>query len=74
MAPAASEGRPGASAELGGVSAGEPRRPQTGRSRTSPRSTCASAERLEPYGAQHALLMQIPGVDWLVAAVLIGWE
>ena len=24
-------------------------------------------ERLEPYRAQHALLMQIPGVDWLVA-------
>jgi transposase len=30
------------------------------------------AERLEPYRAQHALLMQIPGVDWLVAAVLIA--
>lgn len=30
------------------------------------------AERLEPYHAQHALLMQIPGVDWLVAAVLIA--
>ena len=29
-------------------------------------------ERLEPYRAQHALLMQIPGVDWLVAAVLIA--
>ena len=29
-------------------------------------------ERLEPYGAQHALLMQIPGVDWVVAAVLIA--
>ena len=30
------------------------------------------SERLEPYGAQHALLMQIPGVDWVVAAVLIA--
>ena len=30
------------------------------------------AERLEPYRAQHALLMQIPGVDWLVAAVLMA--
>jgi transposase len=30
------------------------------------------AERLEPYRAQHALLMQIPGVDWVVAAVLIA--
>jgi transposase len=30
------------------------------------------AERLEPYHAQHRLLMQIPGVDWLVAAVLIA--
>lgn len=29
-------------------------------------------ERLEPYSAQHALLMQIPGVDWVVAAVLIA--
>ena len=29
-------------------------------------------ERLEPYCTQHALLMQIPGVDWLVAAVLIA--
>jgi transposase len=29
-------------------------------------------ERLEPYGAQHALVMQIPGVDWVVAAVLIA--
>ena len=29
-------------------------------------------ERLQPYCAQHALLMQIPGVDWLVAAVLIA--
>src|SRR5271156_4045717 len=29
------------------------------------------AERLELYSFQHALLMQIPGVDWLVAAVLI---
>ena len=29
-------------------------------------------ERLEPYRAPHALLMQIPGVDWLVAAVLIA--
>jgi hypothetical protein len=29
-------------------------------------------ERLEPYGAPHALLMQIPGVDWVVAAVLIA--
>jgi len=30
------------------------------------------AERLEPYRMQHALLMQIPGVDWLVAAVLVA--
>ena len=29
-------------------------------------------ERLEPYRAPHALLMQIPGVDWLVAAVIIA--
>jgi transposase len=29
-------------------------------------------ERLEPYSAPHALLMQIPGVDWVVAAVLIA--
>ncbi len=29
-------------------------------------------ERLEPYSAAHALLMQIPGVDWVVAAVLIA--
>jgi transposase len=29
-------------------------------------------ERLEPYRLQHALLTQIPGVDWLVAAVLIA--
>ena len=29
-------------------------------------------ERLEPYRAPHALLMQIPGVDWMVAAVLIA--
>jgi transposase len=29
-------------------------------------------EKLEPYRAQHALLMQIPGVNWLVAAVLIA--
>ena len=29
-------------------------------------------ERLEPYRAAHALLMQIPGVDWVVAAVLIA--
>jgi transposase len=29
-------------------------------------------ERLEPYRGPHALLMQIPGVDWLVAAVLIA--
>jgi transposase len=29
-------------------------------------------KRLEPYGAQHALLMQIPGVDWVIAAVLIA--
>ena len=28
--------------------------------------------RLEPYRMPHALLMQIPGVDWLVAAVLIA--
>jgi transposase len=30
------------------------------------------AEKLEPYRVQHHLLMQIPGVDWLVAAVLIA--
>ena len=29
-------------------------------------------ERLEPYRAPHMLLMQIPGVDWVVAAVLIA--
>ena len=29
-------------------------------------------EKLAPYRAQLALLMQIPGVDWLVAAVLIA--
>jgi len=29
-------------------------------------------EKLEPYRMPHALLMQIPGVDWLVAAVLIA--
>src|ERR1700734_4320064 len=29
-------------------------------------------ERLEPYRTQHAFLMQIPGVDGLVAAVLIA--
>ena len=29
-------------------------------------------ERLEPYSMQHALLTQIPGVDWVVAAVLIA--
>ena len=29
-------------------------------------------EQLEPYCVQHALLMQIPGVDWVVAAVLIA--
>jgi transposase len=29
-------------------------------------------EQLEPYRAQHTLLMQIPGVDWVVAAVLIA--
>jgi transposase len=29
-------------------------------------------EKLEPYRAPHALLMQIPGVDWVVAAVLIA--
>ena len=29
-------------------------------------------ERLEPYSAPHALLMQIPGVDWVVAAALIA--
>lgn len=27
---------------------------------------------LQPYRAQHELLMQIPGVDWLVAAVIIA--
>lgn len=30
------------------------------------------AEKLRPYRVEHALLMQIPGVDWLVAAVLIA--
>jgi transposase len=30
------------------------------------------AERLEPYSFEQALLMQIPGVDWVVAAVLIA--
>ena len=30
------------------------------------------AERLEPYSLQHTLLTQIPGVDWVVAAVLIA--
>jgi hypothetical protein len=35
-------------------------------------STCAFAERLEPFGVQHALVMKILGVDWLVAAVLIA--
>jgi transposase len=30
------------------------------------------AVQLEPYRAQHTLLMQIPGVDWVVAAVLIA--
>ena len=29
-------------------------------------------EKLEPYRVAHALLMQIPGVDWVVAAVLIA--
>ncbi len=29
-------------------------------------------EKLEPYRVPHALLMQIPGVDWVVAAVLIA--
>jgi transposase len=29
-------------------------------------------EKLEPYRAPHTLLMQIPGVDWVVAAVLIA--
>ena len=29
-------------------------------------------ERLEPYRAPHTLLMQIAGVDWVVAAVLIA--
>jgi transposase len=29
-------------------------------------------ERLEPYCAPRALLMQIPGVDWMVAALLIA--
>src|SRR5208337_2851630 len=28
--------------------------------------------KLAPYCVQHALLMQIPGVDWVVAAVLIA--
>jgi transposase len=30
------------------------------------------AERLEPYSLQHALLTQIPGVDWVVAAALMA--
>jgi transposase len=30
------------------------------------------ADQLEPYRLQQALLMQIPGVDWVVAAVLIA--
>lgn len=30
------------------------------------------AEQLAPYAAQHALLMQIPGIDWLSAAVIIA--
>jgi transposase len=30
------------------------------------------AEKLEPYSVEMALLIQIPGVDWLVAAVLIA--
>ena len=30
------------------------------------------AEKLEPYQSAMALLMQIPGVDWVVAAVLIA--
>jgi transposase len=30
------------------------------------------AEKLAPYQAEMALLMQIPGVDWVVAAVLIA--
>jgi len=30
------------------------------------------AERLEPYSLQHALLMEIPGVNWVVAAALIA--
>ena len=30
------------------------------------------AVKLEPYRVPHALLMQIPGVDWVVAAVLIA--
>jgi transposase len=30
------------------------------------------AERLEPYSLEHALLTQIPGVDWVVAAALIA--
>ena len=29
-------------------------------------------EKLEPYRAQHALLMTIPGVNWCIAAVLIA--
>jgi transposase len=29
-------------------------------------------EQLGPYRTQHALWMQIPGVDWVVAAVLIA--
>jgi hypothetical protein len=30
------------------------------------------AEKLLPYDTEMALLMQIPGVDWLVAAILIA--
>jgi transposase len=29
-------------------------------------------DKLDPYRGEHALLMQIPGVNWLVAAVLIA--
>jgi transposase len=29
-------------------------------------------EKLQPYAAQHTLLRQIPGVDWVIAAVIIA--
>ena len=45
------------------------------------RHNCAVSKRISPttieaklesYRVQHGLLMQIPGVDWVVAAVLIA--